>query len=373
MSNITTKNKAPDSPNDNSLDGAWQEMAKTAEPFERHIEKNHQEKLQRFMELSGVKRNRENNELFNDSLQKLDRDSAYNYLKRINGILRGVGKKERGRRDDVLVGDHIAPPAPVQGAVLSEVTNALKEINNNKYRAALSYYAINGLHLFPDGNGRTSRAVYEIFENSDFDLSSAESLAHHSENQAYGHQKFEKEKGIKSSSYALGIALNCLKIDLANNKLINPKANEATITVPGIAGVVPDIYLTEDAEEKLSASEKRMINMVFTDSDISTIALNKVLTSKGVFDKLADANTKEENGKKYIEIEVSKRDIDTNAPNKKAHKTFEGWTAKDYRDFLKATFIIQKMQYDKLISIFKTPEEYMLKNGSTIANLLTGE
>ena len=369
MNNEISPESAGDSGND-----VWQKMSTEAEPFDEHMKKNHQEKLQRFMELSGVKASREDEERFNESLQSLNRDSIYHFLNHINGILRGVGKKERGRRNNVQVGDHLAPSKQVQGVVLSETADALKSIDDNKYRAALSYYIINGLHLFPDGNGRTSRAVYEIFENSDFDLASAESLAHHSQHEAYGHGKFEKEKGIQSSLSALTLALKYLKFDLAKAGEIDSRAFDTTTRLELAFGEEMDIYLTDNAKENLSDKEKKLVNRAFMDGDIAVIALSAALAKKGTFGEVADVSTrKNTQGDDYIAFEVTKEDLDTGTPNELAKKTFQGWTADDYRSFMKATHKVQRLQYEKMIDFFKNPDEYKSNSGIRIADWLSGK
>ena len=359
----------------NQIPDEWQELSDEAKPFKEHVKRSHQEKLQRFMELSGVKESRKNEQQFEESLSHLNRDRAYNYLSHINGILRGVNKKsERGRSDGVSVGDHVAPPSTVQGAVLSDVTESLKDINNNKYRAALGYYVVNGLHLFPDGNGRTSRATYEILENQDFDLSSAESLAHHTQAQAYGHGKFEKEKGIKSPQVALTMALLSVKSSLAESGKLNKRMIENTTRISMIYGIQPDIYLTEDAEQNLTDKEKNMVNRVFMDGDIATVSLGYVLTEKGTYDEVADNCTHSNGDEQFVTLEVTKDDVDhEGVPNEDAHKTFEGWTADDYRELIKTNSWVQKWQYDRLIDFFKTPEEYKVDENTTVAEYLTGE
>lgn len=59
------------------------------------------EKAQRLMELSKVAELRQNEEAFDDKIQELNRDGAYKYLMALNGILRGVGRSERGVRNNV--------------------------------------------------------------------------------------------------------------------------------------------------------------------------------------------------------------------------------------------------------------------------------
>lgn len=155
------------------------------------------EKAQRLMELSKITELRQNEEAFDNRIQELNRDGAYKYLMTLNGILRGVDRSERGVRSNIQVGEHMAPSRKVQGIILNDITESLKGIKDNHYRATLAYYTVNNLHLFADGNGRTSRAVYEIFDNPNFNLS-GENFIHktNSANEVGEHGKFERAHGI---------------------------------------------------------------------------------------------------------------------------------------------------------------------------------
>lgn len=116
--------------------------------FGEHMVNNPRIILQRYLESSGLGDARRNEARFDDLLQELNPSEAYGFLSRVNGILRGVDENEWGRRSGVQVADHSAPSKRVQGVILSEAVDALKNINDNKYRAALGYYLVNGLHFF---------------------------------------------------------------------------------------------------------------------------------------------------------------------------------------------------------------------------------
>ena len=116
-----------------------------------------------------------------------------------------------------------------------------------------------------------------------------------------------------------------------------------------------------------------MVNRAFMEGDIATIALSGMLTMKGTFDDVADANTRNPGDEEYVAIEVMKEDMDTGGPNELAQKTFQGWTADDYRMFIKAVHGVQKMQYEKLIDFFKAPDSYSFSNGIKVADYLSGK
>lgn len=58
------------------------------------------ERAQRLMELSKTTELRQDEKAFDNRVQELNRDEAYKYLTTLNGILRGVGRSERGVRKE---------------------------------------------------------------------------------------------------------------------------------------------------------------------------------------------------------------------------------------------------------------------------------
>ena len=276
------------------------------------------EKAQRLMELSKITELRQNEEAFDNRIQELNRDGAYRYLMTLNGILRGVGRPERGVRNNVQVGEHMAPSRQVQGAILNDTTEALKGIKDNHYRATLSYYTVNNLHLFADGNGRTSRAVYEIFDNPNFNLHS-EDFVHKTDSahESGGHGKFEREHGIQSAMTAYHLARGILAEKWARDDKIDPRINEMNSRIEILFGETPDVYLTDDAEKNLTPQEKKAINLAFHDGDVALLSLCRVLKIKGTSDEVISDSIKTDpnNASKYMAIEVEKEDMDTGAPD----------------------------------------------------------
>lgn len=332
------------------------------------------EKAQRLMELSKITELRQNEEAFDNRIQELNRDGAYKYLMTLNGILRGVDRSERGVRSNIQVGEHMAPSRKVQGIILNDITESLKGIKDNHYRATLAYYTVNNLHLFADGNGRTSRAVYEIFDNPNFNLS-GENFVHKTNlvDESSGHGKFERAHGIQSTMTAYQLARGILAEKWARDDKIDPRINEMNSRIEILFGETPDVYLTDDAENNLTPQEKKAINLAFHDGDVALLSLCRVLKIKGTSDEVISDSIKTDpnNANKYMAIEVEKEDMDTGAPNEKSHQTFSGWTADDYRTFLEGFQIVQRDSQRTLNDIFSNPESYKRTDGRTWADWLS--
>lgn len=362
-------------PDEQTQESPLEDMPSFDEHMEQHAPRTHEQRLQRFMEMSGIKEARTDEEKFDEALEGLEPEQAYNILSHMNVILRGDKLHERGRRDYVSVGEHLAPDRHVQGGALKLAVESLSGIEDTKYRAAMCYYVVNGLHMFPDGNGRTSRAVYEVMENPDFDLGEAESLKHHSADEAYGHEKFEREKGIRSAEHALDVALGYVKAELIGSGKISKTMEEATATSIGvIPEKQPEIYLTEDAEKQLTPAEKLAVNRAFMEGNVALLALGTFLTQKGRYEEVAEACTIEsDDDEKFVRIEVTKGSLDrANEENELAKKTFEGWTADDYRMFVKMVRAVQQRQYQHLVGFFARPDDYRYGGGKRVADYLVG-
>ncbi len=119
------------------------------------------------------------NQIFNDEEKKrgfinsLDVDSLIELLNGINGILQDKPKDQwqidgdRVGLESALLGTEYLPPrSEDKTELLNNVLLAIKRMNKSnrdlKDLALLVSSSINALHLYSDGNGRTSRLVYSL-------------------------------------------------------------------------------------------------------------------------------------------------------------------------------------------------------------------
>ncbi len=332
------------------------------------------EKAQRILELTKVVESRKDEAAFEEMIQDMNGEGAYKYLTLLNGVLRGASRSERGAQTGVRVGEHMAPSRDVQSAMLNETVAAMKGISDNHYRATLAYYTVNNMHLFGDGNGRTSRAVYEIFDNPDFDLG-GDAFMHKTDSsgESGSHGAFEVEHGIRSASEAYWIAGKLTAQALAKNGTIDERAAGKFANIAIAFGDDPDIYLTEDAEQALSPQEKRSVNAAFHDGDIALVSLARVLMLKGTSKSVMDESERTTpDGRKFLSVEVEKTDLDDSSKaNEAAARTFAGWTADDYRMFLRSFKSVQLANQRMMIDIFKNPQNHKVNEDLTTADWLS--
>lgn len=104
-------------------------------------------------------------------INSLTGEEIKNFLIEVNRQVRELNSEEGGiyKGDRMIVGECISPKGAIQEKYFDKMAEFLKCINSREDMAIGMYYLINYLHLFQDGNGRTSRFVYETMANSNFE------------------------------------------------------------------------------------------------------------------------------------------------------------------------------------------------------------
>ena len=112
-------------------------------------------------------------------LSNLTGEDIKNLLIYVNSKVRNISNEENGFcRNTMYVGDLISPNNEIQSRYMDKIAKALNKVEGRKIKATMMYYLINELHLFEDGNGRTSRAIFEMLTNKDFSFENNENLIH---------------------------------------------------------------------------------------------------------------------------------------------------------------------------------------------------
>lgn len=312
----------------------------------------------RFFEHTRFAKTRKNPELFEDFIQSLDVKTATDYLKRLNGMLRGSNFKDRGYYPGMQIDDHVAPYPEIQETNYASALDAIKKIQNPRYRAALAFYTINNMHTFHDGNGRTSRAVFEILENPDFDLD--QSFYRHEDGEDVGDRiGFEREKHLHDVKIANMIVYKIMANNLAREGEIDPRISEALnfkLLTDGM-GIEPEIYFTPEADSELTEYQKGEIKHSFVDRDIAKFALCEVLQEKGTAESVIDESIN--SSPRFFNINIA---VDENDDPESSKRTFSGWTGKDYAHYMRNYFGAQVQVQQTLNDIFLHPERYPLSD-----------
>ena len=359
-----------------SPNGSGWKIMYGVDDFSTHMAKKENATLtQRLMNRAGVTESRKDDQRFEEDLAKLDASVAIKLLEYINGSLTGAKKGERrttgyGVWGGAEISGHLSPAPDVQELAMEETFDAIKnDIKDNHKRAALAYYMINHLHLFGDGNGRTARTMYEVFDKQDFNIA-GENFFHKTNDDAEvstNRERFAEERGLQPTATAASISLDLVKKDMAKDLPGVFMNTDCSLNLPTGNRPMPDVYFTKDAAKNLPYIDKKIVRTAFFEKPIATLALGKTLKEKGTDYWAIDESTVRRNGKEFIRFGIENKDGDV------AKTVFDGWTANDYKNFCKTVKGIQLQQARKMIDIFKNEDKYKMEDGRTYADWLSGE
>lgn len=161
-------------------------------------EKTQEEKFERvikFLKKIGYFELIKDERKYNEFLQKLDYDQFKRLIFSFNALLRNIRVHEKGESNvTVRVGDIRGVRPGIRDELLHNLFDSIKKIDNNHDRAMLMYYQLLRMHIFSDGNGRTSRFLYELLNCQD-DFNSVKKYFIHtsdSQNSTTSYNKFNE-------------------------------------------------------------------------------------------------------------------------------------------------------------------------------------
>lgn len=203
------------------------------------------------------------NENLSQFIEALTGEDIKNFLIEVNRQVRELNSEEGGlyKGDRMIVGECISPKGAIQEKYFDKMVEFLKCINSREDMAIGMYYLINYLHLFQDGNGRTSRFVYETIANSNFEDYNGK-FFRHEQGKETSRAGFCDLKGIKEitdakkySGYAIYKYL--MSMDLLPEELRRGNLYCARTYIPS-----PDnegVYISEKAlDDGILSSEVRL-------------------------------------------------------------------------------------------------------------------
>lgn len=257
---------------------------KNQEPKEEGLETG--KRVFEFLERTNFLRVRNSDEQFNEWIQNLSFDEYQNYLTRLNGILREVPIKNRSiDGSDVIVSfgitkdvSYLPPYSEQKDAMMREVFETLKKITDNEDRALLIYYAIQAIHPYSDGNGRTGRLLYKIFSEGGKGLTE-EKLSELLDHEKKGNLGTGKGRDVFAEKVMdANSAYYYINREVAKEVLGNTFLEESgSIYVDYPSGVG---YLTQDVEKKLSSDEASLVKRIIGEGDVKNFSFRGIVMSK---------------------------------------------------------------------------------------------
>jgi hypothetical protein len=282
---------------------------------------------------------------FDKKIEETSYDDFEKWLINLNGELRGISFDKRGFGNSVIgdkIGDisYLPPKSEDKKILLQSIFNSIKKVSNSTNKGALLYYAIQAIHLFEDGNGRTGRILYNYFRNNGKNLSIREL-----EELVGEHENLDMHCSGKEARQSF------------NNKVLDPvKAFNYFNILLGKEIVGYDIYETYfagqsgacDLEIKQSSIKAEEVKMILAETNASNFPFNslvayKFLMHKNLFDEYAKIKNKNEDGSMIF------IDIEELAPK---------LTEDDFDDIIAIHKDLKFKFIKKMSDIFENPEKY---------------
>jgi hypothetical protein len=310
--------------------------------------------------------NPENKDLDNMSLNEM-----IELLTKLNKSLRCL-EDEEVRIDGMTASDLVAPTREVQDKVLEYLINNMKNIKEPKAKAAAFYYTLLNLHMFSDGNGRTSRFMYDLI-SGDLNESNVAYYFHKDSSQTQEQKnQLEEEKGI-------------LDISIVNRIPDEILAEQLQFIPSGMLELYPwitvghtesspdtDKIIPEEILKQLSEKELRNLDIILRDGYgvslcPSGLAMLYVIQKKGQLNEWVKYNKQaEEQG-----IAIPGR---FNISIYRHPERIANWNAEDFREVINAGNAIKYARLKSLIDIFAYPEKFINKDtGHIYLNDIIGD
>lgn len=346
------------------------------------------ERTQREFEKLGLVEIANDKEKLDSFLKNLSYGDAKKWLVYLNSKVRDISRKVGGVYErDVYVRELVSPENDIQESCLKKGFEVIKKLDNPQARASLAYYLLLDLHLFEDGNGRTSRLIYDILSENKFDfVSNYEWYLHDEENFSIKRGDFDDLNYlfmIQEINNLTGYYL--FKELIKEGKIIDdPRVGSKSIRTfrQGFyGGKYEGVYIDDEIKNQLTEEEIYRINRSILDNNTSYtvggMAMAVMMSKKGKMDKCIEIN---ENCIQDLEDEEAKNIRqgrftfyvgDDEEVNSVAKMMFGDFKKEDYLEMVDIANEIKERQFDVLFDLYVQPEKYVDNyRGKTIAGML---
>lgn len=373
---------------------SWQNPGEFPE-FAENQQKTNVDRLRALLDRVGFNELKRDDEKFKSFIETTDKQDMYRYLSHINQMLREVSPKERGFHDGrMVVAGLISPNRETQTKVLDYGIDALAQMSNPRYRAASAYYMINDLHVFPDGNGRTSRAVFELLDSPEANISEQQQFFSHEDNRdqlgaaKHGAYEFQETKNIIRTQDFNQLAmlgyLEKISSNNGNNDIISELRDSLEARIKERGGNIINVQGAGTAQEagipalnnnvefdSLEEEEQRRVKYAFKDNDIrvsiSGLAMLKFYQERNQQDEFLE-RTKQKNS--FWNYDTWFINIDPTEKEFFGHCECEDWSKEDFLHYAELAESIKEQVLKTSIDIFVNPDDYKFSD-KNIAEVAT--
>ena len=102
----------------------------------------------------------------NKDLKEFTPDELLIFLEKLNRLLRLEPEGNNVFEENMQAGDLVSPTKEVKMMIINDLCEGIKNIEDKDACAAMVYYTLLNLHMFSDGNGRTSRFIYDLISDN---------------------------------------------------------------------------------------------------------------------------------------------------------------------------------------------------------------
>lgn len=293
----------------------------------------------------------------NKDLGEMSKDEILEMLTKLNKCLRCLEESANVVEANMTAGDLVSPTKEVQTKILEYLTENLQKIQDKKARATIVYYTLLNLHMFSDGNGRTSRFMYDLISG---DLSE-ENISYYfhkdSNNSKEQKNNLEETKGILDISIVNQIPdklierqLEFIPQDILTN--YNWITVGHTNSSPSTDSVIPKSVLEQLSEKELQDLDKILHDGYGMQLCPSGLAMLYVSNKKGQLSKWVNKN--DNNILQGIGIPGR-----LNFSIYKNPDMVADWNIDDFREIISVGNAVKYTRLKCLIDVFVEPERYI--------------
>lgn len=224
------------------------------------------DKVKQFLESNNYYNLYENPDLFEQYIQNLTADDVMHIVVSLNKMLRNK-ENEEVLSDAMIVGDLTAPTSDIRNDIIQNLLDTIKEIKDNKLRAELVYYTFVDLHMFSDGNGRTSRLLYGLLNG---EIESEEWYIHSDDSTHNGDFISYKEMlDERDLNYSLNRMLSQVAEPYMRKypTLLNKNMFKTYSTGMHATTFQPNDIISEEVLKQLTTEEQTKIGIVLEDNE----------------------------------------------------------------------------------------------------------
>ena len=378
---------------------SWQNPGEFPE-FAGKQQKTNVDRLQALLNKVGFSELKKDDKEFKSFIETTDKQDMHRYLSHINQKLREVSSKKRGFHDGrMVVAGLISPNRETQTRVLDYEIDALAQMDNPRYRATSAYYMINDLHMFPDGNGRTSRVVFELLDSPEANISEQQQFFSHEDNRdqlgaaKHGAYEFQKTKNIiitqDFNQLAMLGYLEKINSDNEGDDIISELRDSLEARIKENSGNIFKVYgglqnyspgdttipalKNNEGFSSLDDEDKDRVCCALRDDlsrvSVSGLAMLKFYQEKGQQNEFLERTKKRNN---YFNYDTWMINIDPDPKEKKffGHCECEDWSKEDFLHYAELAESIKEQVLKTSIDIFVNPDDYKF-SGKNIAEVAT--